>query len=291
MSDAAAGEPQIAPLADGEERLLQTVHRADGETNYIYLARRRDDDDEVTGAGEPVNFVAIIRSTDTDPNDTAPPFSWQRGPDERSIYIRLAEAFFNAPPLPGSSHELESSVQWFVDRLHEANPGHKSPAAETANWAQRYVSLCNTVLANVNACAESMNLALGAREQIALHRNDGLPGTPIAIRNLTQMAERAELEFTSQYDGLVAAWDAARRTAAGYLETRGNHLLAEMQLAMIVDEDTLDNVATAKCLLAVEWGRTPEAFLQSLNRANALISEPSQGGGNIYWPSGSDAAL
>lgn len=113
-----APEPEIAPLEEGEERLLQTVYRTDGNRNDIYLLHRRPDDENVTGSGEPSNFIAIIRSTDQDPADMRPLWAWQMGPTERSIYIRIAVASVNAPPLPGVQMWLHPDVQWFADRVH-----------------------------------------------------------------------------------------------------------------------------------------------------------------------------
>ena len=78
--------PTIPPLGEGEERLLNTVHRPDGHRNDIYLVHRRPSDDETMGTSEPINFVAIIRSTDQDATDTSPPSAWHRGPD-REQYI------------------------------------------------------------------------------------------------------------------------------------------------------------------------------------------------------------
>ncbi len=49
MTEPQEGEPRIAPLTEDEERLLQTVHRPDGNRNDIYLMHRRPTDDQVIG--------------------------------------------------------------------------------------------------------------------------------------------------------------------------------------------------------------------------------------------------
>lgn len=91
------------------------MDRPDGNRNEIYLAHRRQSDDETMGTGEPVNFVAVILSTDSDPNRT--PFAWQRGPTERSVYIAVATAIANAPPLQGFNVWLHPDVRWFADQI------------------------------------------------------------------------------------------------------------------------------------------------------------------------------
>jgi hypothetical protein len=281
MTDSQDAEPDIAPLEQGEERLLQTVHRADGNRNDIYLLHRRPDDDVTTGAGDPINFVAVIRSTDPDPGDTSPPWAWQRGPTERSICIALAEAVVNAPPPPGCSVSLHSDVQWFVDRMREgAGPG--PTAMETvANRVQLYVAACAEVLAAANECLEVANMAAGARSKIAQHRNDGLPGTPIAIRNFTNWAEQAERDFVPLYRAFDEACTTARENAAQLVGSDPRRV--EMVLAMSVSEDVLGTVATAKGILGATFAPTPAAFLQGVEAANALMQNPPDDG-NIYRP-------
>jgi len=281
MSDSQREEPNIAPLEPGEERLLQTVHRADGNRNDIYLVHRRPSDDETTGAGEAINFVAVIRYTDEDPNDTEPPWAWQRGPTERRIYIALAEAIVNAPPLPGSSVSLDPQVEWFADRIRES-AGPAPTAMETAaKFAQQYVVSCGEVLSAADACLEVANRAAGARNSIAHHQNDGLPGTSIALRNFATWAEHAEQEFVPLY----LAFDEACATARGYAAQllSAGPLRAEMVLAMSYGEDVLDRVATAKGILGATFGPTPAAFLQGVEAANALMQNPTDDG-NIYRP-------
>lgn len=281
MTDSHGAEPDIAPLEEGEERLLQTVHRADGNRNDIYLLSRRPSDDAMTGAGEPIAFVAVIRSTDRDPDDSSPPWAWQRGPTERSICIAVAEAVVNAPPPPGTSVWLHPDVQWFVDRIREST-GPEPTAMETvANRVPLYVAACDEVLTAADACLEVANMAAGARSKIAQHRNDGLPGTPIAIRNFTTWAEEAERRFVPLYRAFDDACTAARDSAAQLLGS--DPLRAEMVLAMNVSEDVLDKVATAKAILGASSGPTPDAFLQGVDAANALMQNPPDDG-NIYRP-------
>lgn len=279
----ADAEPEIRPLGAGEERLLQTVHRPDGNRNDIYLVHRRPDDDAGMATGDPVNFVAIIRSTDQDPNDTSPPWAWQRGPDERTIYIRLAEAFVNAPPPPGGSATLDADVQWFVDRLREQHPG-PSPMEVIQTWAHAYTVACREVLATANACIGPANAALDARDKIEAHRYDGLPGTPIAIRNFTTWAESAEQEFAPLYQAFAQACADARETAGKLLAAGPNALHVEMVLAMHADEATLGTVATVKSILRANYGPTPTAFLEGIHEANALTEASTNEDGNIYRP-------
>ena len=279
MTDSQAVEPTIAALGPGEERLLQTVHRADGNRNDIYLVHRRPSDDERTGAGEAINFVAIIRYTDQDPGETEPPWAWQRGPTERRIYIALAEAIVNAPPLPGSSVTLAPEVQWFADRIREASGPEPTPRETAGKLAHQYVTSCDVVLAAANAGLEAANRTVGMRGKIAQHRNDGLPGTPIAIRNFTTYAEQAEQELAAHYLAFDEACTTARGYAAQLLGT--DPLMAETVLAMAYDDDALGRVATAKCLMGATFGPTPAAFLQGVEAANALMQNGAHDG-NIY---------
>jgi hypothetical protein len=276
-------EPTIPPLGDGEERLLQTVHRPDGNRNDIYLVRRRPSDDEAMGTGDPVNFVAIIRSTDRDPNDASPPWAWQRGPDERTIYIRLAEAFVNAPPPPGGSATLDTNVQWFVDRIREQHPG-PSPMELLQIQAFSYAEVCRDVLEAANACLEHANTAIGARAKIAQHQNDGLPGTPIAIRNFTSWAESAEQELAERYQAFEAACATARDTADQLIAASRDPHQAEMVLALHSDEPTLDTIATVKSILRATYGPTPVAFIHGVQESNALMEASASEDGNIYTP-------
>ncbi len=145
----------------------------------------------------------------------------------------------------------------------------------------QYLAACGEVLTAANACLEVANRAVGARSKIAEHQNDGLPGTPIAIRNFMSWAEEAEREFVPLYRTFDAACSAARESAAQLLDP--DPLRAEMSLAMQASEDALNNVATAKGILGANFGPTPAAFLDGVEAANALMQNPPDDG-NIYRP-------
>ena len=277
---APGAEPTIRPLAEGEERLLNTIQRPDGERNEIYLVHRRPSDDETMGTGEPINFVAIIRSTDQDPNDTSPPFAWQCGPDERTIYIRVAEAAVNAPPPPGGSATLDPDVQWFVDRIREQNPG-PSPMEEVQNWAHLYATACQEVLAAANACIEPANKAINAQEMLT-NRPYEYRNTPEGF--FTGIIERATQEFGPAYQSFEQACANARETAGKLLAAGRDPLQAEMVLAMQADEPTLNTVATVRSILRTHYGPTPAAFIQGVQESNALMQANSDEDGNIYTP-------
>ncbi len=90
---------QVAPLAEGEERLVQTVHRADGNRNDVYLMHSGPEHGDVMGTGEPVRFVAVIRSTDeTGGREGA---MWFRASTLEALYIDIALAYRRQPPPPG----------------------------------------------------------------------------------------------------------------------------------------------------------------------------------------------
>jgi hypothetical protein len=103
-------EPEIPPLADGERRLLQTVERPDGNQNRIYLIHRRPSDEE------DYKFVAVIQHSESADFDFDTAFAWQRGVDERTVYIRVAEAYANSRTAT-CRYWLEPDVQWFADRV------------------------------------------------------------------------------------------------------------------------------------------------------------------------------
>lgn len=272
-------EPTIAPLGHDEERWLETVHRTDGNRNDIFLIHRRSMDEDTSG--EPTNFVAIIRATDSDPNET--PRAWHRGPDERSVYIRVAEAFVNAPPMLGARATLDADVQWFVDRIRAQGPSRGEVLADAA---QGYVTACSEVLGAARACLEPANQAVGFRAKIEEHRNDGLPGTPIAIRNFTTYAEDAEQRFTHLYGTFEQACARAREKAGELLAAGGNPMHAELTLTMAADEDVLNMLATVRCVLRAKHGPTPAGFIQGVNEANTLMQTPpaEDDVGNIYTP-------
>ncbi len=156
-------------------------------------------------------------------------------------------------------------------------------AWQTADtWAQVYVAACGDVLTTANACLEVANTAVGARRQIAEHQNDGLPGTPIAIRNFTNYAEKAEQEFTPLYRAFAEACTTARDRAASFLaaETEPN---PETVLMLNLGEDVLGNLATAKAILRASYGPTPSAFIQGVQESNELMPNIADDG-NIYTP-------
>lgn len=103
-------EPEIPPLADGEQRLLQVVDRPDGNQNRIYLIPRRPSD------YEDHQFVAVIHHSETADFDFATTSAWQGGADERTVYIRVAEAYANSRTA-SCEYWLEPNIQWFADRV------------------------------------------------------------------------------------------------------------------------------------------------------------------------------
>lgn len=103
-------EPEIPTLAEGERRLLKIVGRPDGNENRIYLVHRRPDD--MAGYG----FVAVIHSSEDTSFDFDTAFGWQFGEDERTVYIRVAEAYANSRTAL-CTYWLEPAVQWFADRV------------------------------------------------------------------------------------------------------------------------------------------------------------------------------
>jgi hypothetical protein len=103
-------EPEIPPLADGERRLLQVVDRPEGNQNKIYLIRRRPSDPEG------YQFVAVIHHSESTDFDFDTEGAWKLGEDERTVYIRVAEAYANSRTA-SVSYWLEPDVQWFADRV------------------------------------------------------------------------------------------------------------------------------------------------------------------------------
>jgi hypothetical protein len=155
--------------------------------------------------------------------------------------------------------------------------------SQTADkWAEVYVAACGEVLTAANACLEVANRAVGARRKIAEHQNDGLPGTPIAVRNFTNWAEEAEQEFALLYRVFAEACTSGRDTAGSFLaaQTEPN---PETVLMMKLGGDVLDNVATAKAILRANYGTTPSAFIQGVQESNELMQNISDDG-NIYRP-------
>lgn len=150
--------------------------------------------------------------------------------------------------------------------------------------AVKYVAACDEVLAAANACLEVANPAAAARREIAKCQ-DGpqLPGTPIAIRNFTRMAEQKEEEFAPLYASFAETCARGRDTAARLL-VGGTEHDAEMVLMFNFEADVLDRVATAKAVLRANHGPTPTGFIQGVQEANELMENPSSEEGNIYTP-------
>jgi tetratricopeptide (TPR) repeat protein len=92
---------QVAPLAEGEERLVQVVHRADGHRNDVYLVHSRPEHGNVMGTGEPVRFVAMVRRTDEASGGEGS--MWFRASALETLYADIALAYRHQPPPPGFS--------------------------------------------------------------------------------------------------------------------------------------------------------------------------------------------
>jgi hypothetical protein len=103
-------EPEVPPLAEGEQRLLEIVDRPDGNQNRIYLIRRPPTE------SEPYPFVAVIQSSEDPDFDFDTARGWMRGGDERTVYIRVAEAYANSRTA-SCGYWLEPGVKWFADRV------------------------------------------------------------------------------------------------------------------------------------------------------------------------------
>lgn len=176
-----------------------------------------------------------------------------------------------------------------VDEPRAADPAVVAGLETSNNWADVYVAACGDVLSAANACLEAANKAVSARNKIAQHQNDGLPGTPIAIRNFTSWAEAAEQEFGPLYRRFAEACSTAKETAASFLAASENEPRAEVVLALNLSEDTLDQVATAKAILGANYGATPAAFIAGVQESNGLMENPTDEG-NIYRPAPASAS-
>lgn len=153
------------------------------------------------------------------------------------------------------------------------------PAMETAiKWAHLYAASCREALAAANTCLEVANRADGARNMAAQR-----PQHEISIGRFTEMAEQAEEEFIPLYRAFVEACANARDTAEGFLSAQADHD-PEIVLALNVDSDVLDEVATAKAILHANFGSTPAGFVEGTDEANAIMKDPFPEGGNIYAP-------
>ncbi len=270
-------EPEIAPLEGDEERLLQVVHRLDGNRNDIYLVHLSATDYENTGSGGSANFAAIIRSTDDDPNKTALPWAWQTGETERSIYIRLAEAFSNSPPLPGVRVEFDAAVQWYVDRIREQHGSEPTSTEIKGKLAIRYFDACVEVLSTVNACLEAANRSVTSGSAV-----DDLPHRGGSISEFMSRGTTTDQGFAGLYASFSEACVEARQIASHLIA--GDSIQAEMVLMTGFSEEMLDQVATAKAILSVQFGSTPTSFLQGVEEANAYMKNPPTDG-NIYGSS------
>jgi hypothetical protein len=156
--------------------------------------------------------------------------------------------------------------------------------ATAVRWAKQYAAGCDEVMAAANACLEAANPAVGARRQIAECQNGPqLPGTPIAIRNFTQMAEQMEEEFAPLYRNFAEACAKARETAAQLLAAQTEHD-PERVLMFNFEESELDKVATAKAILRASYGPTPAGFIRGVQESNELMENPGPDEGNIYTP-------
>ncbi len=100
--------------------MIRVIHRPDGETNEVRVMHRRNGDDAFDGSGEPIEFIAVIVSTD-DPSDDAP-WAWQRASTLEGIYGLIAQASLNAPLPSGfrvwNAPELEEFQQAILGSGH-----------------------------------------------------------------------------------------------------------------------------------------------------------------------------
>lgn len=176
---------------------------------------------------------------------------------------------------PGAGEVLES-----LDNRAAA----RASAETAAKWAKRYAAACGEVLTAANACLEVANRAIGARNMAAKR-----PQHEISVRNFIQFAENAERDFGPLYRTFDAACVAARDIAAQLLASQSDPIYAELILAGTLDEDALNNVATAKAILSASYGRSPSGFVQGVREANEMMQrddneEEDEGVGNIYRP-------
>jgi hypothetical protein len=166
----------------------------------------------------------------------------------------------------------------------QLSPGAAAAGRESADkWAQVYVAACGEVMNAANACLAVANRAVGARSKIVEHQNDGLPGTPIAIRNFTNWAEEAEREFGPLYGTFDEACTRARSAAASLLAAGDHEEEAELALMLNFDESTLDMLAMAKAVLSTSYGPSPAAFSKGVQQSNEFM-ETVTDDGHIYRP-------
>jgi tetratricopeptide (TPR) repeat protein len=164
----------------------------------------------------------------------------------------------------------------------EAQETARTSMQEGVEWAHRYVAACDEVLSAANACLKVANTAVGARNMAAQR-----PQHEISVENFRRFAEEAERDFAPLYQRFVQASAAARETADRFLASQLDPVYAEMILIANVQQDVLDNVATAKAILSTNYGPTPAAFVQAVEELNrlALAGGAVAGSeGNIYRP-------
>lgn len=156
------------------------------------------------------------------------------------------------------------------------------PAMEDAvKWARLYATSCQDTLAAANACLDVANKAVGARD-VANQR----PQAEMSIQTFMKMAEQAEDEFIPLYRAFAEACSSTRDTAEGFLSAQAEHD-PEIVLALNVQPDVLNDVATAKAILLANFGSTPAGFVEGIGEVNAILKDPFPQPGNIYAPSGS----
>jgi hypothetical protein len=109
------------------------------------------------------------------------------------------------------------------------------------------------------------------------------PQHEISIGHFTKMAEQTEEEFIPLYRAFAEGCASARDTAESFLSAQTDHD-PELVLALNVDSDVLDNVATVKAILRANFGPTPAGFVEGTQEANAIMQDPFPEGGNIYVP-------
>jgi tetratricopeptide (TPR) repeat protein len=161
------------------------------------------------------------------------------------------------------------------------NPGGTTAglSVETAvELARQYVAACKAVLAAANACLEVANQAVGARNMAAQR-----PQHEISIQTFVRMAETKEKDFIPLYRAFADACASARDTAASLLAVQTNYD-PESVLMGSAEEGELNDVATVKAILHVDYGYTPAAFIEGVRESNVLMQNPFPEGGNIYTP-------
>jgi len=144
--------------------------------------------------------------------------------------------------------------------------------------ARLYATSCREILATANACLDVANTAVGARNVA-----DQRPQAEISIQTFTRRAEQAEDEFIPLYRAFVEACSKAREAAASLLAAQAEDD-PEIVLALNVQPDVLNEVATAKAVLLANFGSTPAGFVEGIEEVNVILKEPFPEPGNIYAP-------